>query len=191
MDADRSPAYFERMAAENDDFTYIFWRVNPAGHIVRDAKIIEDAGNYDVAKLLFADAVDGTQIGLCAVLRGQVKTVDDFELANEPEMNDQWESLLDRLHFNRYMPGTRSYTVFGSWDTGDGYRRHSRHVEGAVSAVHAELIVRHGKTLGTFLVAGVVEGCVPNADPPEEKWATLDGTQPVPAAPKRPWWRVW
>lgn len=194
MDLDVSPEAMERMAAEMGTYTMLYWRRNPAGWLVRDAWICDDAGSYDTAVTLFSGRAVGVEVGLCAVLRGRVQTVDDFERADEPDMDDMIDT------FNRYamMVRTsspeqlRTYTVYGSWDTGDGHKRWAQKVEAALSPLHAELVARENKTLGEFLVAGVVRGCVPTEDT-GEAWATLDGCQPAPAAaqPAKPWWRFW
>lgn len=189
MVAEQSAASFERMAAEMGDFTMIYWRRNPGGLIVRDAKFIEDAVSYDIAVSLFADVVAGVEVGLCAVLRGRVSTVDDIERADEPHMDRAAYVHLEGLNEAAGVQKTRQYTVYGSWDTGDGHRRHMDVIE-ATDPLHAELIARSVKADGTFLVAGVVEGCVPTEDTDEE-WATVNGQPPAPAAPRRTWWKFW
>jgi hypothetical protein len=176
----------ERLAAELDDWTFIYHRVNPAGLVVRDAKFIEDAGSYDVAVILFKGLTvdDGADVGLCAVLRGKVTTVDDVELADQQPGGYAWRDRLAVL--DNAGAAQERFTVLGSWDTGDGPRRYSKNVR-AVNAEHAELLVRADKTVGTFLVAGVVEGWVPVEDA-DEVWATIDG-QPPQAPDTRSWLR--
>jgi hypothetical protein len=168
MDADLGADEFARMADQMDDRTYLYARKNGAGIWVRDAKFITDCFDLELANAVFAGHVDGAQVLLCAVLRGQVATVDDFELA-EPGNG----------YYNPRAP-RRRYTVFGCWDTGDGHRRYSKQVE-ATSPVHAEVIVNRDKTVGEFLVAGVVEGWVPVEDR-DAVWATVDG-QPAESSP--------
>lgn len=182
MAADMPAADLGRMADEFGTFTMIYHRTNPAGQIVRDAKFITDAGSYDIAVILFQGQLAGAQVGLCAVLRGQVATVDDFELATGPVMDDQTR---DRLASMDDGLG-HWFTVFGSWDTGDGPRRYSKHVQ-AISPEHAELLVRSDKTVGTFLVAGVVEGWAQVEDS-DATWATVDDRQPA-AQDRRSWLR--
>jgi hypothetical protein len=185
MGADPTPEELRRLSEESDDWTMIFTRVNPSGLVVRDAKFYPDAGSLDVALGLFTSEYAGFDVGLCAVLRGQVKTVDDFEEADQPDPRGQWA--VTTLREYRSNPGSHSpFTVYGSWDTGDGPMRHVRHVW-AINAEHAELHAREDCTIGTFLVAGVVEGRVPD-EQADAVWATFDGTRPA-APDHRSWWR--
>ena len=185
MVADPSPEQLRRLSAEMDDFTFLFTRVNPAGRVVRDARFYRDAGSLDVALCLFAADYSGYAVGLCAVLRGQVRTIDSFELADEPRLGDPWAVPTLARYEADSTPRSR-FTVFASWDTGDGPRRYSVCAE-AVNAEHAELAARSDKTIGTFLVAGVVAGWVPVEDT-DAVWATVNGEQPVQAPEVRPWW---
>jgi hypothetical protein len=186
-DTDPTPEELRRLAAESDDFTAVFTRVNPAGRIVRDAKFYRDAGTVDIAAGLFADDFAEVQTGLCAMLRGQVKTVDDFEEASTP-YDDQWATTTLADYRRRVDGGesTGQFTLYGSWDTGDGPRRYLKRIN-AVNAEHAELLTVVDKSIGVFLVAGVVAGWVPD-EQVDAVWATPDGQVPVVSAPQ-PWWR--
>lgn len=192
MVADMSAAGMERLAEEFDSFSFLYWRRNSRGVIVRDAKFIDDAGNYEIAVGLFADYVGGlradVEIGLCAVLRGRVDTVDDIDRADQPVMDYAAHERLEILNSQANLGNADTFSVYGSWDTGDGHKRYMKVVQ-AQDPLHAELIVRADKTEGEFLVAAVVEGCVPTED--TEEWATVNGQQTALAAPKRPWWKVW
>lgn len=185
MAADPTPEELRREATENDDFTFLYVRRNRSGRWVRDAKFIRDCGDLGVATTLFADHVAGVDVQVCAVLRGMVRTVDDFEFADEPDpFTEPYASRL--LKLGSPMDGDR-HTVFGAWDTGDGPRRYSRRIT-ASSAEHAELLVRERLTGGVFLVAAVVEGWATVADL-DATWATVDGQQPAaePDRPRRRW----
>lgn len=177
MAAEPSADEFARMAEEIDCRTYLYVRRNSAGLWVRDAKFIDDCTDIDLAGALFTGHVGGAEVRLCAVLRGRVATVDDLELA-EPGNG-----------YYRPRAPRRPYTVFGCWDTGDGHRRYSLQVD-ATSPVHAEVIASRDKTVGEFLVAGVVEGWVPVED--TAVWATVDGEPAQEPAPPpavgRPGW---
>lgn len=186
MGADPTADELARMADEHGDFTYLYLRANDVGW-VRDAKPITDAGSLDVADVLFAGWVEGVQVRLCAVLRGRVATVDDFEFADQPDVTA--EPYASRLASFERRAGRRRFTVYGCWDTGDGPRRYSKRVE-AVDADHAELLVRRDKTVGEFLVAAVVEGFVPVEDS-AAIWAAVDGKpalEPAPEPARRPAW---
>jgi hypothetical protein len=163
-----------RFAGEYDDHTYLYLRKNQLGW-VRDAKFIPNCFDLDTANVLFAGHVEGAEVRLCAVLRGQVATVDEFEFADQPDV--EAEPYASRLVSLDRRDGHRWFTVYGCWDTGDGPRRYSKRVE-AVDAEHAELLVRRDKTAGEFLIAAVVEDWVPVEDV-GVTWATLDGSQPA------------
>jgi len=167
-----------RMAAETADHTFVYVRLNGAGRWVRDAKFITDCADFHVANWLFAGHVDGARVRLCAVLRGQVCTVDNFEFADSPDVfTDPYAGRLERL--NRTLTVRQWFSVLGCWDTGDGPRRYGKVVH-AADAEHAELQARVELTEGEFLVAGVVEGRVQVEDV-DAVWATVDGqTEPEP-----------
>lgn len=183
MDADS----LLREASEYGDFTVVYVRRNTSGRWVRDAKFMVGAGSVENAAALFAVDVLGAEVRPCAILRGQVKTVDDFEYADTPDVfTNPYAGRL--AHFDAdHTAVTRRYAVFGCWDTGDGPKRYSKRVY-AKDPEHAELMVRQKLSDGEFLVAAVVEEHAQVADV-DSVWATLDGEEPtIPVgAPRRNW----
>jgi hypothetical protein len=185
---DATPEEMARKASEYDDFTIVYVRRNRSGRWVRDAKFYPDAGTADVAARLFADDMAGADVRPCATLRGQVRTVDDFEYADDPDVfTNPYAAMLD--DYQTSSEDRWPFTVYACWDTGDGPRRYSKQVQ-AVDARHAELLARLDKTAGEFLAAAVVEGHVPVEDA-DAVWATLDGEPETGTEPTRRRWRLW
>lgn len=192
------PDDLHRQAMEWGDFTCVFWRTNPLGSKVRDAKFYPNAGTADMAARMFADEFATVETGLCAVLRGQVKTVDHhIDLADTAPWMDGWAGVIET-----YKQGaadgqaTSRYTVYASYDTGDGHRRYLSYIV-AIDAFHAELTVAQVMVTdypgAVFLTAGVVEGWKGD-EQVDAVWATPDGTRerqqpatPTPAS--QPWYR--
>lgn len=182
MDADETL----REASEYGDFTVVYARRNLSGRWVRDAKFMTGAGSVENAATMFAFEMGDAEVRPCAILRGQVKTVDDFEYADTPDVfSNPYASRL--VHFDADRTAvTRRYTVLGCWDTGDGPRRYSKRVF-ARDAEHAELMVRRDLSDGEFLVAAVVKGHAHVADV-DAVWATFDGEEPTALVEARRNW---
>jgi hypothetical protein len=161
-----------RKAREFDDYTFLYVRRNGAGRLVRDAQFVDDCPDLATATTLFATGVYNTDVAVCGVLRGHVRTVDNFEYASGPDLSDpRYRQLLN--NYNEWATDHVRYTVVCSWDTGDGRKRYSRRVH-AVNAEHAELIVLDELTEGEVLIAGVVNGH-PILEDRDLTWATISG----------------
>jgi hypothetical protein len=161
-----------RKAREFNDYTFLYVRRNGAGYWVRDAKFIDDCPDLEGATVQFGADAYNADVAVCGVLRGHVRTVDDFEYAAGPSLLDPtYQRRLDT--YNANLDDRHQFTVVCSWDTGDGRKRYTKRVR-AANPEHAELLLLDELTEGEVLIAGVVNGWPPFEDR-DLTWATISG----------------
>ena len=168
---------------ETEDYTFVFVAYRNETW-ARDCLHMTDCLNPNMAARTFWQDHDENFVLLAPILMGRLKTVDEFEFGDEPNVSseDELEQLIGRLEDD--LGGTqdlRHYSVLSVRDTGEGFVRTLNHVQ-AHTPTHAELIARRGTIeRGEHLMCAVFDNWIPRADDAERfRFASPDG-QPLPA----------
>jgi hypothetical protein len=140
-------------------FKFFFLRRDEDGRWHRDATPVYETPTFDTAYEQFWFDADRPNLLYSGCLNGDLAD----ETANYFEYGDQF--VYEPYEYDAYIqafddsPALPSwFTVFGVWDTGDGWCRNVEHIQ-ARNAVHAELIWRAQRIdTGDVLVAAVVAG---------------------------------
>ena len=184
-----------------DRFKFFFlWRDDPDSRWRRDATPVYEFTDFDAAYDQFWLDVDRANLLYAGCVNGDLPDESDDQWAYGDQFIPTGEYTATRARLAAQPEVDSWFTVFGVWDSGDGWRRNVEHVW-AKSAFHAELDWRDLRLgYGQVMVAAVVAGRRLGIEYPGRLYATRRGKPPgspeeteldwVEAAThRRRWWR--